>query len=116
GPTAVGDMVVGQSRCGVELSAANVAPVAGDDAYTATSGQPLSVPAAGVLANDTDGQALRASTLTPTPPPASGGGNWTFPSDPAHGTVYLGADGSFTYVSTPGYTGPDSFSYRAQDA
>jgi hypothetical protein len=118
GPTAVGDMVIGQSRCAVVTSAANTAPVGTDDAYTATAGRPLVVPAAGVLANDTDaeGQPLSAAKLPGTRPPASGGGEWNFPGQPAHGTLDLRPDGSFTYTPAPGYTGPDSFTYLAQDS
>jgi len=52
-----------------------------------------------VLAND-DGL---------TAPAVVGGG-------PANGTVTLSsADGSFTYVPNPDYSGPDSFTYRAVD-
>ncbi len=118
GPTAVGDMVIGSSRCGVVTSAANAAPVGNDDAYTATAGRPLVVPAAGVLANDTDadGQPLTAAKPAGTRPPASGGGAWAFPGEPAHGTLDLRADGSFTYTPAPGYAGPDSFTYLAQDS
>src|SRR5439155_1398079 len=36
-------------------------------------------------------------------------------SDPAHGSVTVNADGSFTYTPTPGYTGADSFTYKASD-
>src|SRR5207302_1926501 len=78
----------------------------------------LTIAAPGVLANDADpdGQSLRSSTLSPTPPPASGGGAWTFPSDPAHGTLSLGPDGSFSYTPTAGFSGTDTFTYLAQDA
>ena len=61
---------------------------------------PLSVDASGgVLVNDVDadGDALTA----------------TSPSDPPHGTVLLSPDGSFTYTPDPGWTGTDSFTYRA---
>ena len=34
---------------------------------------------------------------------------------PAHGTLALSANGSFTYTPTAGYSGPDSFTYRASD-
>ena len=34
---------------------------------------------------------------------------------PAHGTLALQADGSFTYVPAAGYVGPDTFSYEARN-
>ncbi len=118
GPTAVGDMIIGQSRCGVSLAAANAAPVANADAYTAPAGRALVVAAPGVLANDTDPEAhaLTAATQAGIRPPAAGGGAWTFPSDPAHGSLSLGPDGSFTYTPTPGFSGTDAFTYLATDA
>ena len=55
----------------------------------------------GVLANDTDAD---GDTLTATKV-----------GDPAHGTVALNANGSFTYSPSAGYVGPDSFTYTAND-
>jgi VCBS repeat-containing protein len=80
----------------------NDAPVANGDSYTTASATALSVPAPGVLANDTDidGDALSAAS----------------PTTPAHGTVTLGANGSFTYTPTAGFGGTDSFTYAASDA
>jgi len=37
-------------------------------------------------------------------------------TQPAHGSVSAGPDGSFTYTPEPGYSGPDSFTYTAEDA
>src|SRR5439155_319271 len=34
---------------------------------------------------------------------------------PAHGSVALNANGSFTYTPAAGYTGADSFTYKAND-
>jgi gliding motility-associated-like protein len=34
---------------------------------------------------------------------------------PAHGTVKVNGDGTVTYAVTPGYAGPDAFTYRAKD-
>jgi len=34
-------------------------------------------------------------------------------SDPAHGTLTLNADGSFSYTPTTNYSGPDYFTYKA---
>ena len=61
----------------------------------------LTVAAPGVLANDTDaeGNPLTAAVVASV----------------AHGTLTLGANGSISYVPTTGYTGPDSFTYRAND-
>ncbi|MBL8828585.1 MAG: tandem-95 repeat protein [Planctomycetaceae bacterium] len=55
----------------------------------------------GVLANDTDAEydPLTASVVTP----------------PIHGTLNLASNGTFTYAPTGGYTGLDSFQYRAND-
>ncbi|WP_369375623.1 LamG-like jellyroll fold domain-containing protein [Promicromonospora sp. Populi] len=79
----------------------NTAPEAGNDAYAAVGGQPLTLPAPGVLANDTDadGNVLTATGVT----------------QPANGTVTLAADGSFTYTSEDGFSGRDVFTYRADD-
>src|SRR6185369_16963584 len=61
----------------------------------------LTVSASGVLANDSDvdGNALTAALV----------------SGPAHGTLALDADGSFTYTPAANYNGADSFSYKAND-
>ncbi|WP_460662355.1 Ig-like domain-containing protein [Kribbella swartbergensis] len=79
----------------------NTAPVAGEDAYEAVEGQPLVLPAPGVLANDTDadGDVLMAIGAT----------------QPINGKVTLAADGALTYTPDAGFTGKDVFTYRADD-
>lgn len=75
-------------------------PVALADAYTTSVNTALTVGAAsGVLANDTN----------------SGSGTLTaaVATQPAHGTLSLNADGSFTYTPGSGYTGTDTFTYIA---
>ncbi len=69
------------------------------DGYTIQHGNALSVAAPGVLANDLPGQAaaLTASLV----------------SGPAHGSVTLAANGSFTYTPAAGFQGSDSFVYQA---
>ena len=76
-------------------------PVANNDAYTTGQGQVLTVAAPGVLGNDTSpsGNPLSAIKVT----------------DPANGTLMLNADGSFTYTPNAGFSGSDSFTYRASD-
>ncbi|HZF04437.1 MAG TPA: Ig-like domain-containing protein [Patescibacteria group bacterium] len=86
------------------LSETSYAPVAQDDAYTLAEDTTLIVPAAqGLLANDTSphGDALSAVTV-PAP-------------QPAHGTLTLNANGSFTYRPDANFNGTDSFLYRATD-
>ncbi|MGI9120548.1 MAG: Ig-like domain-containing protein, partial [Acidimicrobiales bacterium] len=116
GPTAVGEAIIGQSRCGVVAQAPNTAPSATDDAYTTATGTPLQVSPAGVLANDTDPEAdpLTAAKVVPAFPSSPNAG-WSFPSDPANGSLTLGPDGSFTYTPNDGFVGTDTFAYRASD-
>jgi|GEM_PF-1483323 len=82
-------------------AAVNTAPVAVADSYTATQNTALVVPAAGVLSNDTDAQNTSLTALVV--------------SNPTSGTLALSANGSFTYTPNTGYTGPDSFTYKAND-
>src|SRR4029450_7734354 len=83
------------------VGAANDAPVAVNDSYGTSEDTPVTVPAPGVLGNDTDqdGNPLTALVVTA----------------PAHGTLALNADGSFTYTPNADCNGSDSFTYRASD-
>ncbi len=78
----------------------NRAPEAVDDAASGAGDQVLH--GGGVLANDSDpdGDAITAIK----------------DSDPAHGSVVLASDGTFTYTPQQGFRGADSFGYHAQDA
>jgi Bacterial Ig domain len=77
------------------------APVSGDDAFATRSGTTLVVPAAGVLGNDgdADGDHLSAALRRGA----------------ANGNVELRPDGSFTYIPRAGFSGVDTFTYRAND-
>ncbi|MFG1342654.1 tandem-95 repeat protein, partial [Xanthobacter autotrophicus] len=80
----------------------NDVPVAADDAYTVLEGATLAIAAGeSLLANDRDveGDALSAVLV----------------SGPAHGTLALNSDGSFTYTPEAGFNGADSFSYKTND-
>lgn len=85
----------------VEASAANRAPVSVNDAFSAIQNTTLNVAAPGVLANDSDpdGNALTAVQVSP----------------PTNGTLILNANGSFGYIPANGFTGTDTFSYKASD-
>ncbi len=84
------------------VSGPNVAPVAVADTYAATEDTALVVAAAdGVLKNDTDADGDPFTAVVQT--------------QPAHGTLALAADGSFTYTPAGNYNGTDSFTYKATD-
>jgi len=79
----------------------NDAPVAAADAYNVDQDDALNVAAPGVLGNDSDvdGDGLSAVLAT----------------GPSNGQIELHADGSFTYTPNQGFSGADSFTYRASD-
>jgi len=82
---------------------ANTPPVAVADHYTVTEGETLTIPAPGLLANDSDAD---ADTIHVGYDPTS------FP----HATSFdFGVDGSLTYTPEAGFTGDDTGSYRAYD-
>ena len=85
----------------ITVTSVNDAPVAAGDSYATPEDTALIVPAAGVLANDSDvdGDPLAAALV----------------SGPSHGSLTLNQNGSFTYTPGANYNGPDSFSYRAND-
>jgi VCBS repeat-containing protein len=81
----------------------NNVPVAVADSYTVNEDGSLTISVAeGLLDNDTDveNDPLTAEVMI----------------QPAHGTLALAANGSFTYTPTANFSGTDSFTYRARDA
>jgi predicted outer membrane repeat protein len=85
----------------ITVESVNNAPVANDDAYTTPGDTPLTVAAPGVLGNDSDAD---GDGLGPV-----------LESGPSNGTLTLNDDGGFTYTPNDGFTGQDSFTYRASD-
>ncbi len=86
----------------VYTAGANHPPTATNDGpFSLVLGIPLNIVAPGVLANDTDADSnpLTARLVTL----------------PAHGGVSLLATGAFEYIANLSYTGPDSFTYVAND-
>ena len=83
------------------ITTANGVPNAAADSFQAQAGKPLSVPADGVLGNDSDpdGDALTA----------------VLAGQPRQGTVALQPDGGFTYTAKKKAKGTDSFTYLAED-
>ncbi len=84
-----------------ECNPVGTVPVAAHDSYSTDEDTTLSVPAPGVLANDTDadGDTLTTKLLT----------------DVANGTLTLAPDGRFDYTPDPDFHGTDHFVYVAND-
>jgi large repetitive protein len=93
----------GTDNVSVLKATTNSAPTANDDPYSVDQDGSLTVSAdEGVLTNDTD---LNGDTLTAT-----------MVSGPTNGMLTtLAADGSFTYTPNTGFSGSDSFTYKAND-
>jgi VCBS repeat-containing protein len=85
----------------ITVGAVNDPPTAANNSYSTDEDTPLTVPAPGVLGNDTDpdGDSLNA----------------VLQSGPGDGTLSLNSNGSFTYTPDPGFFGSDSFNYKAND-
>ncbi|WP_139195059.1 Ig-like domain-containing protein [Curtobacterium sp. MCBA15_001] len=89
----------GSGRTATGTVTITVTPTSADDAITVHAGSTAKADAAsGLLSNDTgDGLQVVANT------------------QPAHATVTVAADGSYGYTPAKGFSGPDSFTYTAQD-
>ncbi len=97
----------------INVSEANQPPIAIDHSYTAVGNTPLGVgttptgPAAtttgGVLTGDSDSDSSDPVSLTSN-------------TNPAHGTVTMNANGTFTYLPNAGYSGTDTFQYTITDS
>ena len=85
----------------LQNAASNQPPVANPDSYSTNRNATLTVNAPGVLGNDTDADNGSLTAIKV--------------SDPAHGILSLNANGSFTYTPNAGYSGADSFTYKAND-
>jgi VCBS repeat-containing protein len=85
----------------ITINGTNHAPVANNDTYSTNNDTNLNVNAPGVLGNDTDadGDSLTGAIV----------------NGPFHGTATLSGNGSFVYSPSSGYSGTDSFTYRAYD-
>jgi VCBS repeat-containing protein len=85
----------------ITVTPVNDAPTAVADSYSTNEDTTLSVDAPGVLGNDSDADGDTLSAM--------------LGSGPAHGTLSLNANGSFSYTPAGNYNGPDSFTYKASD-
>lgn len=83
------------------IDAVNDAPQSVADGYSTDEDTLLTVPPAGVLANDTD---VESDPLTAI-----------LVSDVSHGTLSFNEDGSFSYSPAANFNGTDSFTYKSND-
>src|SRR5262249_10199124 len=74
---------------------------AADDSYSVNQNSIFKISAPGLLANDTG---VYGPNLTAA-----------LQAAPSHGTVIVTNNGGFQYTPANGYTGPDSFTYQAND-
>jgi hypothetical protein len=101
----VSDRVTTAGPVTVTITVTNLPPVAVPDAYTVGQNRPLTVPAPGVLANDTDPDDTGPLTAALVGGVAPAGA----------GTVALNADGSFVFTPAAGFVGTATFGYAASD-
>ncbi len=95
--TAAGVFSASSGNTGHSVVVPNTPPTALDDGYAATAGVLLTVPAPGVLENDSDpDDPISAQLLT----------------NPGHGTLTFNGNGSFTYLPDPTFFGQDRFTYQ----
>ncbi len=88
--------VSANAMASITVVATNDAPIA----FGASRSRPNGTTVVGTLvASDSDNTAL----------------SYTLVRGPAHGALTLKPDGGYTYVPTTSYTGPDSFTWRAND-
>src|SRR5262249_6329046 len=79
------------------------APVANNDSYSTNQNTQLTVLQPGVLSNDTDADPNTNLTAQVV-------------SNPSHSASFnLNSNGSFSYTPATNFSGPDSFTYRAND-
>jgi hypothetical protein len=92
---------LGADMTQVGIQGGGVAPTAVNDSYSVYANHTLTVSAgSGLLLNDTGTGTITAVKVT----------------DPSHGSVSLSSDGGFVYTPTTGYTGSDSFTYKAHNS
>lgn len=85
----------------ITVTRINTPPVAAADSFSVDEDGLLTIPAPGVLENDSDADSDPLTALVI--------------AGPSHGSLILNPDGSFTYTPSANYNGTDSFSYKAND-
>jgi large repetitive protein len=109
----VGGTTASPATRAINVSEANQPPAAVDHSYTAVGNTPLGVG----TSPSAPAATVSGSLLNGDSDPDSGGlvsvtGNTT----PAHGSVTVNPDGTFTYLPNAGFSGTDSFQYTITDS
>ena len=86
----------------IDVASVNDLPSAKSDGYAVTSSQLVVNAGSGILANDSDIDGPNALTAE-------------LVVGPQNGELTLEPDGALTYIPADGFTGRDSFTYRAGD-
>ena len=94
-------VVMASTSWGTPPPPSNNAPVAVNDSYSTPQDTVLTLPAPGVLDNDSDADGDPVTAV--------------FVTGVTNGSLDLNADGSFSYTPANGFTGSDSFTYQAYD-
>jgi hypothetical protein len=86
----------------IQVNGANDAPVGVADSAVVLEGH-ATTPSVNLLTNDTDVDTVHTSLTA------------VKDTNPAHGSVTVNSDGTFSYTGNAGYLGADSFTYHAAD-
>jgi VCBS repeat-containing protein len=109
----VGGTTVTPATRAINVSEANQPPAAVNHSYTAVGNTPLGV------GTSPSGPAatVSGSLLNGDSDPDSGGAiSVTGNTSPAHGSVTVNPDGTFTYLPNAGFSGTDTFQYTITDS
>ena len=100
-----GSLTSNEATVTITINAVNDAPVAVDDAYSATEDttRNVTVFAQGLIGNDSDVDNAQNQLSV------------SFFSQPANGTVSVNANGTFSYTPALDFIGTDTFTYRISD-
>ena len=110
----VGASSTGTSQRTIDVTEANQAPVAVNQNYTAVGNTPLAVGTSpsGIAASIPTGTVLTGDHDTDSADPVTVTSN----TSPAHGSVTMNSNGTFTYTPNAGFSGNDTFQYTITDS
>jgi hypothetical protein len=96
-----GEMESNDALVMITVLPSNTPPTASNDTFEGPEGEPIDIPAPGVLENDVDDESQELKAY--------------LEAEPTHGSIILRQDGSFLYSPEPEYIGTDEFTYQVSD-